>query len=134
MKTELQMRNGGQTEIHKRIKSFQYAFEGLWYVLRTQKNSWIHTAITIMVVITGLWLELSRYDWALLILVMAFVWITEFVNTALEVVIDMTTANPHPCAKIAKDVSAGAVLVSAFAAVLIGLLILGPPLWEVVFG
>ncbi|MDX1413013.1 MAG: diacylglycerol kinase family protein [Candidatus Promineifilaceae bacterium] len=128
------MQNNDQSEIDKRIKSFRYAFEGAWYVLRTQKNAWIHAAFMIAVVIMGLWLKLPRYDWVLLVIIMAVVWITEFFNTALEAIVDMTMPKPHPCAKIAKDVGAGAVLVGAIAAVLVGLMILGPPLWSVISG
>ncbi len=130
----LMTKNNGRKELNKRIKSFNYAFEGWGYVLRTQKNAWIHAFVTIMVVITGLWLGLSRYDWVLLIIAIAIVWITEFLNTALEAIVDMTMPDPHPCAKVAKDVGAGAVLLSAFAAILIGLLVLGPPLWEIISG
>ena len=128
------MQNNDQSEIQKRISSFLYAFEGVWYVLRTQKNAWIHGVSTIAVVLVGLWLNLPRYDWVILIIIMAIVWITEFINTALEAIVDMTMPKPHPCAKIAKDVGAGAVLVGSIAAVIVGLLILGPPLWQVIVG
>jgi diacylglycerol kinase len=124
------MRNNGLLELRKRIKSFRFAFEGCWYVLRTQKNAWIHAPITIAVVIAGIWSGLSRVDWALLIIAIAIVWIAEFFNTAIEAIIDMTMPDPHPLAKVAKDVGAGAVLLGACAAVLIGVLVLGPPLWE----
>jgi diacylglycerol kinase (ATP) len=117
-------------EIIKRILSFRFAFEGWSYVLRSQHNAWIHTVATIVVLILALWLRVSRLEWAILILTIAFVWSAEFANTALEAVIDLISPEKHPLAKIAKDVAAGAVLVSACAAVLIGLLLLGPPLWE----
>jgi diacylglycerol kinase (ATP) len=117
-------------EIIKRVLSFRFAFEGWSYVLRSQHNAWIHTVATIVVLILALWLRVSRLEWAILILTIAFVWSAEFANTALEAVIDLISPEKHPLAKIAKDVAAGAVLVSACAAVLIGLLLLGPPLWE----
>ncbi len=124
------MLNGSQRELRRRAKSFQYAFEGWWYILRTQRNSWIHAAASLTVVVLGLWLKLSRHDWALIILTMAMVWMAEFMNTALEAIVDMTMPEKHPLAKVAKDVSAGAVLLGACAAVLVGILILGPPLWQ----
>jgi len=124
------MQEGGQRELHQRAKSFQYALEGWWYVLRTQKNTWIHAAASLAVVGLGLWLGLSRSDWAIIVLTIAIVWMAEFMNTALEAIVDMTMPEIHPLAKVAKDVSAAAVLFGACAAVLVGILILGPPLWQ----
>lgn len=121
-------------EIHSRLKSFQYAFEGWWYVLRTQRNAWIHAVISTVVVGVALWLGLSPGDWALLILTMMIVWMAEFTNTAIEAIVDMTMPRPHPLAKVAKDVSAATVLVGAIGAALIGFLVLGPPLWERLVG
>jgi len=118
-----------QTEIIRRIKSFQYAFEGWWYVLRTQRNAWIHALFSIGITVMGLWLRISAVEWAILILTYMAVWMAEFMNTALEAIVDMTMPQPHPLAKVAKDVAAAAVLIGAIGAVIIGLLILGPPLW-----
>lgn len=118
-----------QSELDKRIKSFHYAIEGCYYVLKTQKNARIHAAITSGVIILGVWLMIPRQDWAMLILTIALVWMAEFLNTSIEAIVDMTMPDPHPLAKIAKDVSAGAVLLSAVAAIIVGLIILGPPLW-----
>ena len=123
-----------QTELYSRIKSFQYAFEGWWYVLRTQHNAWIHAVITILVFLLGIWLQLPRRDWAVLVLAIMVVWMAEFMNTAIEAVVDMSMPEPHPLAKVAKDVAAAAVLVGACGAALIGLLLLGPPLWERIVG
>ena len=122
------------SELYNRAKSFQYAFEGWWYVLRTQHNAWIHAVITLAVAGVGLWLKLPMRDWAVLILTFMAVWMAEFMNTAIEAVVDMTMPDVHPLAKIAKDVAAAAVLVGALGAVLIGLLLLGPPLWARLFG
>lgn len=123
-----------RSEIYNRAKSFQYAFEGWWFVLRTQHNAWIHAVITLLVVGLGLWLHLPLRDWAVIILTFMAVWMAEFMNTAIEAVVDMTMPDIHPLAKVAKDVAAAAVLVGAFGAVLIGLLLLGPPLWARLFG
>ena len=87
-----------------------------------------------MVVALGLWVGLLRTDWALIIITMTIVWMAEFVNTALEAIVDMTTPEEHPLAKVAKDVGAAAVLLGACAAVLVGILILGPPLWQRLIG
>jgi diacylglycerol kinase (ATP) len=112
-----------------RIESFRHAFHGWGHVLRTQHNAWIHSAIATIVFVLALWLQLQPRDWAVLILTIAMVFSAEFVNTAIEAVVDLASPNKHPLAKIGKDVGAGAVLVAALAAILIGLLILGPPLW-----
>ena len=121
-------------ELYSRARSFRYAFAGWWYVLRTQHNAWIHALVSTAVIILGLWLQINRYDWAFLILAMMAVWMAEFMNTALEAVVDMTMPEPHPLAKVAKDVAAAAVMVGAIGSVLIGLLILGPPSWARLFG
>lgn len=116
--------------IRSRIASFRYAFQGWSYVLRTQRNAWIHSAIATAVFLVGLWLQLPARDWAVIILTAALVFSAEFINTAIEAVVDLATAEHHPLAKIGKDVGAAAVLVAALAAVLVGLLILGPPLLQ----
>ena len=112
-----------------RVASFGHAFRGWDYVLRTQANAWIHSTIAAAVFILGLWLQLPARDWAVIILTTAVVFCAEFLNTAIEAVVDLASPDFHPLAKIGKDVGAAAVLVAALAAVLIGLLILGPPLW-----
>jgi diacylglycerol kinase (ATP) len=120
-----------------RLASFRYAFAGWWYMLRTQRNAWIHAVISTAVFALGLWLGLGQLEWAIVVLTVGLVWMAEFVNTALEAVVDLASPDLHPLAKVGKDVAAAAVLVGAGTAVLVGLLILGPPLWarmSVLFG
>ena len=120
-----------------RITSFGHAFRGWAYVLKTQHNAWIHSIVATVVILLGLWLELPPRDWAVLILTIAIVFTAEFINTAIEAVVDLASPVHHPLAKVGKDVGAGAVLIAALAGVVIGLLILGPPLWQrlsVMFG
>lgn len=114
--------------IGSRVHSFRHAFRGWFYVLRTQRNAWIHSVIAVVVFFLGLWLKLSLQDWAIIAITTAFVFSAEFINTSIEAVVDLATEEHHPLAKIGKDVGAAAVLVAALAAVLVGLLILGPPL------
>jgi diacylglycerol kinase (ATP) len=116
--------------IRSRFHSFRHAFAGLLYVLHTQKNAWIHAVLTIMVLSLALWLNLPPGDWAVLIITIGTVWTAEFINTALEAVVDLASPQRHPLAKVGKDVGAAAVLISALSSVFIGLFILGPPLWE----
>ena len=116
--------------ILSRIAAFGHAFRGWWYVLNTQHNAWIHSIVAIVVFILGLWLNLPARDWAVLVLTIAMVFTAEFINTAIEAVVDLASPVHHPLGKVGKDVGAGAVLVAALAAIFIGLLILGPPLWS----
>lgn len=112
-----------------RLDSFRHAFAGWWYMLRTQRNAWIHAVVSTAVFALGLWLGLGRLEWAILLLTVALVWMAEFINTSLEAVVDLASPDLHPLAKVGKDVAAAAVLVGAATAVLVGLLVLGPPLW-----
>jgi diacylglycerol kinase (ATP) len=112
-----------------RIAAFGHAFRGWWYVLRTQHNAWIHSVFASAVILVGLWLGLRPFDWAVLVLTIAMVFTAEFINTAIEAVVDLAMPVHHPLAKVGKDVGAGAVLIAALAGVVIGLLIIGPPLW-----
>ena len=115
---------------HSLAMSFRFAFEGVRYFFRTQRNARIHVALAIPTCIVAAWLGLSRGDWAILIIAMASVTILEGVNTAIETVVDLASPEIHPLAKIAKDVSAAMVLLAAVAAVTVGLLLLGVPLWR----
>jgi len=72
---------------------------------------------------------LSGLEWAVIVLVVTLVWTVEFINTALEAVVDLASPQQHPLARAAKDVAAAAVLIASLGSVVIGLLILGPPLW-----
>jgi diacylglycerol kinase (ATP) len=113
-----------------RAHAFRHAFLGWWYVIRTQRNAWLHAVVTTLVVLVAFWLQLAMRDWAVLLLTIALVWTAEFINTALEAVVDLASPQQHPLAKVGKDVGAAAVLIAALTSILVGLLILGPPLWE----
>ena len=127
------MTNDNQSELYSRVRSFRYAFSGWWYVIRTQQNAWIHALVSLIVLGLALWLDLSTTEWAILILTVVAVWMAEFMNTALEAVVDIISPDEHPLAKVAKDVSAAAVMLGAIGAIVIGLLIMGPPLLERIF-
>ncbi len=118
------------TFLLSRFRSFKPAIEGWWFVLRSQQNTWVHTVISILAIGLSFWLKISTIEWAIILLTMAVVWLTEFLNTAIEVVVNMVSPEPHPLAKAAKDISAAAVLIAALAALAIGLLIFLPPLIE----
>ena len=112
------------------VSSFRCAFAGLWYVLTTQRNARIHLLITIAVIALGAWLEISLTRWAILALTIGFVLAAEMLNTVAERLVDLISPGYHPLAGTVKDVTAGAVLLSAITAIVVGLLILGPPLWS----
>jgi diacylglycerol kinase len=118
-----------KTFIVSRLRSFRHALRGWKFVLQTQNNAWIHSLVAMIVAVLGVWLKLDARDWAVLVLTTAMVFTAEFINTAIEAVVDLASPGKHPLAKVGKDVGAGAVLVAALSAVLIGLLILGPPMW-----
>ena len=111
------------------LHSIGYALEGWWHVLRTQGNAWVHAGISSAVLVVGFWLRLSLQEWAIIVFTLALVWAAESFNTAMEALTDLANPNEHHLAKTAKDVGAGAVLICAAAAVVVGILILGPPLW-----
>ncbi len=116
-----------------RVHSFRYALTGWWFVIRTQRNAWIHMVVSIAVILMSFALRISATSWALILLAIAMVWIAEFLNTALEAVVDLATNHQHhELARVGKDVGAAAVLIAAASSVVIGLLVLGPPLWAVI--
>ena len=106
-------------------RSFNHAYRGLIYAVRTQRNMRFHVVASAVVLVLSLLVGVSRLELALLVLVIAAVFVTEMLNTALEFTVDLVTQEYHPLAKLAKDVSAGAVLVTSIAALAVGYLILG---------
>ncbi|HHV26259.1 phosphatase PAP2 family protein [Anaerosalibacter bizertensis] len=105
------------------IDSFNYAVAGIIYALKTQRNLRIHFSIATVVLFTSLFLDFSRLEFLMLLLTIAFVMVSEMINTSIEKTIDMITEEYHPLAKIAKNVAAGAVLISAINAIVVGYLL-----------
>lgn len=114
----------------ERIQSFRYALNGLRLMLKSQHNAWLHAVATLTVVMLGLYCGLACGDWCWLVLAIMAVWTAEAMNTALEFLADVASSEFHPLIEKAKDVAAGAVLISAFGSVIIALLVLGPHLWR----
>ena len=111
-----------------RIRSFRFAFNGIRIMLCSQHNAWIHSLATVVVVVFGIHFGLAKSEWCWIILAAISVWTAEALNTAFEFLTDVASPEFHPLAAKAKDVAAGAVLITAIGAVLIGLLIFGPHL------
>lgn len=114
-------------------RSFGNALAGLWAVWRTQRNARIEVGIALAVVVAGLCLGLSFTDWAILVATIGLVLAAECLNTVVEVLVDLVSPDYHELAKLAKDASAGTVLLLSAMSVIVGLLILGPPLARTLF-
>lgn len=117
-----------------RAESFRNAFAGFGYALRSQRNAWIHLGATIVVLGLGVGLGVDRLEWALLIGAIGLVWASELVNTALETAVDLASPEIQPLAARAKDISAAAVLMSAFTAALIGGIVFLPHIIRLIAG
>ena len=114
--------------------SFRYASAGLRLFFATQRNARIQAALGGVALALAAAVRLSRVEWAVLVLVIALVLILEAVNTALEALVDLATAEYHPLAKQAKDLAAGAVWLASLAALAVGALLFGPRLWALAAG
>ncbi len=108
------------------ILSFKYAFEGITAALKEEPNLKFHFLAGLLVILTSLILNISKIDWIIIIFLIGFVIAVELTNTAIEAVVDNFTDKIHPGAKLAKDISAGAVLVAALTSTIIGLIIFLP--------
>jgi diacylglycerol kinase (ATP) len=110
------------------ISSFRYAFAGIRYLLWTQRNAKIHSALGALAILLGLLLGIDHDEWLAVVVTIAIVFVAEGFNTALEATVDLAMPDYHPLAKIAKDVAAGTVLLTAIAAVVVGLIVFLPHL------
>ncbi|MEK4732919.1 diacylglycerol kinase family protein [Paenibacillus sp. FSL L8-0641] len=108
--------------------TFRYAAEGVMYALRTQVNMRIHVAVALLVIVAGLTLHISRLDWLFVCVAIAIVNVAELFNTAVEAAVDLISPDIHPLAKAAKDTAAGAVLLAAVFAVIIGIFVFYRPM------
>lgn len=112
--------------LRDRLRSFTFAFSGLKILLKTQHNSWIHLAVTGVVLAVGASLRINAIEWCVLTLAMASVWITETLNTAIEFLTDLVSPEYHPIAGQVKDLAAAAVLISAMGAAIVGVIVFLP--------
>ena len=110
------------------ITSFKYAFQGVFSAIKTERNLKIHISIMILVIIAGIFLKISKMEWIICIILFGIVISAEMFNTAIEQTVDIAMPEKNEKAKIAKDVSAGAVLIVAIASAIIGLIIFIPKL------
>ena len=109
-----------------RLRSFSHAMRGILRMIRCQHNAWIHAAATLVVLGAGFLFRVSSADWCWIVLAISIVWTAEALNTAFEFLADAASPDFHPLVRDAKDVAAGAVLITALAAVVIGAIIFWP--------
>jgi diacylglycerol kinase (ATP) len=112
--------------VKNRIRSFGFAFKGIWTMMESQQNAWIHLFATLVVITAGILLRIERSEWIWIILAIMSVWAAEALNTAFEYLADVANPNFHPLVAKAKDVAAGAVLVAAIGAAIIGIITFWP--------
>lgn len=113
-------------EFTGRLRSFRHAFRGIFRMLISQHNAWIHAAATVAVVILGFIFGISAPEWCWIVLAISTMWTAEALNTAFEFLADVASKEFHPLVKDAKDVAAGAVLLTALGSAIIGAIIFVP--------
>ena len=118
--------DGKPFSVIARVKGFRHAFAGLWLMLSTQHNAWVHFAATMLVCGAGLVLKVSATDWRWLIVAIVLVWVAEALNTAFEHLCDVVAPDFHHAVQKSKDIAAGAVLICAVAAAGIGVMTFWP--------
>ena len=118
-------------KIKSLVNSFGYAFQGIWSSFKSERNMKIHVFIMILVVLLGVFLHISVTEWMICVILFALVIGAELFNTSIEAVVDMISLEKSSQAKLAKDVSAGAVLVFAIASIIVGFLIFVPKIIDV---
>lgn len=109
----------------KRAKSFSHAGRGILVFIKTTHNAWIHLFVLVLAIGFGFYFEITMIEWMMLVLAGGFVLVAEAFNTAIEIDINLTSPEYHPYARDIKDVAAGAVLISAITAGIIGIFIFG---------
>ena len=115
------------------LRSVSHACSGLVHMFLTQRNARLHLMAAVAVIGLASWLKVDSTRWAILILTIGAVCAGETINTTVEALVDLLSPEWHERAKVAKDVSAGAVLLLALTAIVVGLIVLGPPLWMRLF-
>lgn len=116
----------------KRIKSFAYAFNGLWILIRDEHNARIHLFIAILTIFAGFYFSISYIEWLILLLTIGFVFVAEFFNSAIEALADKISEEEDPNIKKSKDLAAGGVLFAAIISVIVGLIIFGPKILDLI--
>ena len=117
-----------------RLQSMRNSLAGLWFMIRHEQSIQILSVYTIAVIGIALWVQLNRLSFAVLLIPIGMIWVTECINTALEATVDLAMAEVHPLAKVAKDVGSAATFLSSVFSAIVTVLLLGTPLLERVIG
>ncbi|OGI68685.1 hypothetical protein A2738_00020 [Candidatus Nomurabacteria bacterium RIFCSPHIGHO2_01_FULL_42_15] len=113
-------------------EKFKNAFRGLYVIAKTTRHLWIHIMSALVVIAFGFCFSISSLEWIALVFAIGFVFVTEALNTAIEIDIDLTSPEYHPYARDTKDVAAGAVLLSVFTAIIVGLIVFLPKIFNMI--
>lgn len=127
------MKNSGFT-LRKRLKSFRYAFNGIRLLIQNEHNAWIHCFATICVLIAGFIFELSTTEWIAILIIIGAVFSAEAINSSIEAISDFVSPEYNEAIKRTKDLAAGAVLIMAIIAVIVGIIIFIPKIYPYIFG
>lgn len=119
--------------IKDRTNSFGYAFKGIFYALKSEHNIWIHCFFGITAIAFGIWLDINLTEWIFVLIAIGFVFTAEIFNTAIEILVDIVSPEHNPKAGLVKDIAAGAVLIAAITAALIGLFVFGPKIIDLCY-
>ena len=120
------MKSNNPFSIQARLKSFEYAFEGVKAFLVNEPQALIHLIAAIFVIIAGFYFEITWHEWIAVVFAIGIVIVSEMLNTAIEKLTDMVSPEIHPKAKVVKDLAAGAVLMASIVAAVIGLIVFLP--------
>ena len=116
-------------ELNKRIKSFGYAFKGIASLIKKEHNAWIHCTAIVVVTLAGFYFGITPAEWCIVVICFGLVLAAEGLNTAIERLVDLVSPDYHPIAGDVKDVAAGAVLICAIAAAIVGMIVFIPYLF-----
>lgn len=124
---------GKEFSVLERVRSTNHAWRGMGIFIKTTHNAWVHIFFGFFAIFLGFKLQISSVEWAIIILAIGLVLVAETINTAIEIDIDLTSPEYHPYARDTKDIAAGAVLLMACIAGIVGLIIFGPKVWALLY-
>jgi len=125
METKHSIKQPSPFSLVKRAESLTHAWRGIKIFLKSTHNAWVHIVLFLITIALGFYFNITTTEWMMIIFASGLVFTSEAINTAIEIDIDLTSPNFHPYARDTKDVAAGAVLISAITAVVVGVLVFG---------
>ena len=125
------MGKGKKFSLRDRLNSLRYAIRGIYVVVSSQPNAWIQAIALVVVLAAGIYFDFTQAEWCWVVLAIGLVWMSEALNSGIEFLSDLSSPDYHPLVRNAKDVAAGAVLIAIIAALLIGILVIWPYIYEI---